>query len=180
MNTQYKQYINGLNLGDLKSKLVWLDANLKSTKLMTGLRHHYTGEKANIPFYNDYDVLYMVIAKRRTVWGELVVVNLPFPKISAFFESLNFIDRTISFTDLKTSKKMLWANHCYNEPFEPMVLSNGKTLKLWKTPYVLKASTEYDKDFRKEWQNGELVYEGNNWGDTSTFCIIGCIDIDID
>ena len=110
---------------------------------MTGLRHHYTGEKANIPFYNDYDVLYMVIAKRRTVWGELVVVNLPFPKISAFFESLNFIDRTISFTDLKTSKKMLWANHCYNKLFEPMVLSNGKTLKLWKTTYVLKASKEY-------------------------------------
>ena len=85
--------------------MVWLDANLKSTKLMTGLRHHYTGEKAKIPFYNDYDVLYMVIAKRRTVWGELVVVYLPFPKISAFFENLNFIDRTISFTDLKTSKK---------------------------------------------------------------------------
>ena len=179
MNNEYKQYICDLNLGDLKKKLVWLDAGMNSTKLMTGLRHHYTGQKSNVPF-DDYDVLYMVIAKRRTVWGELVVVNLPFPKVSAFFDSFSFSDRTINFTDLKTSRKMIWASHCYSEPFEPILLSDGKTLKLWETPYILKASTEYDKDFRKEWQNGELVYEGNNWGDTSIFCIIGCLDIDAD
>ena len=53
MNTQCKQYISSLNLGTLKSKLVWSDASLKSTELMTRLKHHYTGEKAETPFNDD-------------------------------------------------------------------------------------------------------------------------------
>jgi len=55
-------------------------------------------------------------------------------------------------------------------------LSNGKNLKLWETPYILEAQTDYDKDYRKEWKNGYLEYEGNEYGDTSEFYIIGCLE----
>ena len=37
----------------------------------------------------------------------------------------------------------------------------------------LYAQTEYDRDYRKEWINGVLEYEGNEYGDTSTFYFVG-------
>ncbi len=43
----------------------------------------------------------------------------------------------------------------------------------WKTPILIRAQTYADMDFRKEWYGDDLVYEGNNYGDTSDFYIIG-------
>ena len=46
---------------------------------------------------------------------------------------------------------------------------------IWKEPVVINAQTYRDMDFRKEWWCGELIYEGNNFGDTSDFYIIGTL-----
>lgn len=55
-------------------------------------------------------------------------------------------------------------------------LQSGKRASLFIRPIVLNAQTYDDMDYRKEWQNGELVYEGNNYGDTTLFYIVGVID----
>lgn len=68
---------------------------------------------------------------------------------------------TLTFNEYATIAKIKW--------------SPDKTLNLWKNPYALYAQTEFDKDYRKEWIGGELVYEGNNYGDTSDFLIIGVL-----
>ena len=49
-------------------------------------------------------------------------------------------------------------------------------LSLWEQPFQLLAQTYFDMDYRKEWSFGELVYEGNNYGDTSRFYIIGVLE----
>ena len=50
-------------------------------------------------------------------------------------------------------------------------------LDLWAIPLHLRAVTDGDKNFRKEWVYGELVYEGNQYGDTSDFYIIGTLGL---
>lgn len=38
---------------------------------------------------------------------------------------------------------------------------------------MLDAHTIFDEDYRKEYHRDNLVYEGNNYGDTTAFYIIG-------
>ncbi|MCD7821972.1 MAG: hypothetical protein LUG64_07175 [Clostridiales bacterium] len=59
---------------------------------------------------------------------------------------------------------------------ETIQLTNGTNLHIWENPYHLYAVTDYDMDYRKEWYNGFLEYEGNNYGDTSDFYIVGMTD----
>ena len=54
-----------------------------------------------------------------------------------------------------------------------VVLKNDQKVRLFVKPYGFKAQTYFDIDYRKEWHNGEMVYEGNNYGDTSIFYIVG-------
>lgn len=55
--------------------------------------------------------------------------------------------------------------------------SDGRTFTLWRHPYWIRAVTDDDKDFRKEYRFGELEYEGNNYGDTSSFYIVGTLSL---
>jgi hypothetical protein len=48
-------------------------------------------------------------------------------------------------------------------------------LNVWAIPLHIRAVTNGDKDFRKEYEWGELVYEGNQYGDTSDFYVIGTL-----
>ena len=177
MNNDYRTYLESLNIGALKSKQAWLGSELKTTDIMTALRHHYTGEKSNSTSNDAFDVLYLVISKRIHVLGVLVVLHISEKKMEQYFSENVLVGRETTFTQLKVQRKSIWVSRCYAEPNEKILLSNGKALKLWERPYILKATTDYDKDFRKEWQDGELVYEGNNWGDSSTFYIVGCLDM---
>ena len=55
-------------------------------------------------------------------------------------------------------------------------IDKGKfELCIWKEPILIRAQTYEDMDFRKEWSGGYLVYDGNNFGDTSKFYMIGSV-----
>ena len=68
--------------------------------------------------------------------------------------------------------KLLWHKR---DAIGQIAWSSTLELLLWKHPYLLRAQTELDKDYRKEWCAGDIVYEGNNYGDTSDFFIIGVL-----
>lgn len=53
--------------------------------------------------------------------------------------------------------------------------ATGEALHLWKQPYKIEAKTDRVSDYRKEWRGGVLDYEGNQWGDTESFYIIGSL-----
>lgn len=52
-------------------------------------------------------------------------------------------------------------------------LKNGRTMTIYNNPIELCGQTYDDMDYRKEWSNGYLEYEGNNYGDTSSFYFVG-------
>lgn len=52
-------------------------------------------------------------------------------------------------------------------------LKNGKLMVIYDQPIMLFGQTYDDMDYRKEWHYGLLEYEGNNYGDTSTFYFVG-------
>lgn len=51
--------------------------------------------------------------------------------------------------------------------------SDDEVIDVWSEPVWIRAQTYADMDYRKEWIGGDLVYEGNNYGDASDFYIIG-------
>ena len=53
--------------------------------------------------------------------------------------------------------------------------SDGRIFELWQSPFRLRAKTDYDTFYGKEWHGRYLVYEGNNYGDTSDFYVIGML-----
>lgn len=92
----------------------------------------------------------------------------------------------------KTSFKELWPYACESytmsqikkDPFliyfpvqtdyyQEAINLGDKYLKLWRRPICIGAHTRYDEDYRKEWIGGELVYEGDEYGATTPFYIIG-------
>lgn len=52
-------------------------------------------------------------------------------------------------------------------------LSDNQLVNVWKRPFQIRAQTIYDKDYRTEWNGDEIVYQGNYYGDTSDFYVIG-------
>lgn len=52
-------------------------------------------------------------------------------------------------------------------------LRDGQHVVVWNVPFRVRAQTVFDMDYRKEWNGDEIVYEGNNYSDTTAFYIIG-------
>jgi len=178
MNQDYIDYIKELNIGDMQFEKVWLSSQLKTTKIMTNLKHRFGNDSIDETCENAFDVLYMILSnKRYYLFETLVVIYIPQNAIKSINNKFDFSNRRITFTCCKQkSNSYYWYDLCDNEVYSLISLSNGKNLKLWETPYILEAQTDYDKDYRKEWKNGYLEYEGNEYGDTSEFYIIGCLE----
>lgn len=176
-NKDYFQYIQRMDIASLRSKTAWLNSRLKSTKLMTQLKHRSFNDTLDLNCEGAFDVLYLVVhGKKYYFWGKLVVIYIPDQYCQTILSTFNFSDRRMTFTYLKNKGLSFWLQRCKAEEPKKIILSDGAILKLFKTPFILDAVTDYDKDFRKEWEDGCLVYEGNEYGDTSSFYIIGYID----
>ena len=78
-------------------------------------------------------------------------------------------------TEFKRKKGWSFVNELKKLDEDCLIKAKQKngTILIWKKFILLKAQTYDDMDFRKEWKGGDLLYEGNNWGDTSQFYIIG-------
>lgn len=81
-------------------------------------------------------------------------------------------------TEFKKNYALFWRinRQKHNEIIRSIPLDDNKELKIYKYPIYLRAMTSLDKDYRKEWHNDVLVYEGNNFGDTSDFYVVGEIN----
>ena len=176
MNSDYKSYIQGLDIGALRCKTARLHSKMTSTELMTNLKHRCGDTLIDESIKEPIDVLYLYISQRKYTLCALVVLYIPWATMSLFSDILDFGNRTYVLNTLKHKASFFSLGTEY-EPHEKITLSNGKVMHLFEKPYILNAATKYDKDFRKEWRNGILDYEGNQYGDTSRFYIVGCIEI---
>lgn len=169
----YYDYIAGLDIAGLKSSVIGYGSDLKSTKIMTRLRHpiNMTGYDAD----NYCDVLYVNIYDKKYGIGDRLIIlhDIPSNLVAGLGEDTFDKENIMTFTEFKSAGMGKWFVKCDKEPAKELILSNGRKINVWRKPVILHAVTDYDKDFRKIWRNGELIYEGNNYGDYSTFYIIG-------
>ena len=70
---------------------------------------------------------------------------------------------------------MPYNTHSEQKKYYDVRISSGKYLNIWEKAVQIRAMTYYDQDYRKEWHGDWLSYEGNNFGDTSDFYIIGTV-----
>ena len=78
-------------------------------------------------------------------------------------------------TEITQSSLSLWNDVNIERSKAKTTWSDGRVFNLWDYPYNLRAVTNFDMDYRKEFVYGDLRYEGNNYGDTSDFYIVGSL-----
>lgn len=162
----YLDYISTLDICGMKSNSFSFDnfRNMRTVKIMSKLRHGYGDfptDKTHAPF----DVLFLC-----TYIGELVIIW----KMPERFKNLCQYGCTL--TELK--KNGIWhLAHGQTCIVKRIVhLPNKKYFNIWESPYQLRAQTVTDMDYGDRWEGLDLIHEGNKYGDTSSFYIIGYID----
>jgi hypothetical protein len=158
----YIEYLQTLDLSKKPSEYVYLHElkRMRTTSLMSRLNNTCFSKGCCIDslIINIRDVDIVVIyglpyqyASISREWGSWTMTELKDTGCYCF-EQINK-DRI--------SKRIHW--------------DDKKWLNVWSVPLHLRAVTNGDKDFRKEYEGGYLVYEGNQYGDTSDFYIIGSL-----
>lgn len=160
----YLNHISTMDIFALPSHTISFNnfRNARTIETMSRLRHSY-GEQ------NPFDVLFL-----ESFSGTLVVVwNIP-----KRFKDLSKHGCTL--TTLKKDGLFHLTNGNTCEISSDVVLSDNKIFHIWKLPYELRAQTFSDMSYgdRYHWKGRNLVDidEGNKYGDTSCFCIIGYIE----
>lgn len=159
----------------LKSAKRWeskyMKYNTKTLDMMTNLKRGYypVGNLFNRndmdkPLDEKYkDVDFYVINNFYVLVSEDQLNAIIYPSVARSYTATEFkrIGHVASKSLMSNSEDMI------------VELNNGQKVCLYTKPVRLYAQTEYDRDYRKEWINGVLEYEGNEYGDTSTFYFVG-------
>ena len=158
----YVRYLRSLQLSTKPSEYVF-GFELKKTKttpLMSRLNHTCAKESQYI------DTLLIRIA------GVCIVVIHTLPHK---YSSISNQAGSWTMTELKQDGHFAFNIIDEDRTCKRMHWDDEKWLNIWSVPMHLRAVTNGDKDFRKEYIGGDLVYEGNEYGDTSDFYIIGTL-----
>lgn len=186
---KYSQYIKEMELIERNRKWCIVNSKLKSTELMTKLRHRFDTGRIDELCEDPYDVLVATFRTKLSncIWLHISLVILyDIPRAiiqeldKEYYSNWKSVEHgkinNIVFHRFKKSRISEWNAIDKERRSETIQYGDEYNLHLWNRPFVLEASTMYDKDFRKIWRNGELEYEGNNYGDTSDFYIIGSLE----
>lgn len=166
---KYRQEVQKFLEGDpaIISYTYFQIKNMRSEPLMTDLRTgaRYRSRTEKIPF----DILQVTVTEYyppRKYW-------ITYEKNCQHAETAAIFDCTM--TEFKKDRTLISRvnRQKENSIISRFELDNRGVFQLYKYPIRLRAITALDKDYRKEWKNGVLVYEGNNYGDTSDFYVIG-------
>ena len=158
----YLRYLRGLKLAYKPSEFMYgfQLKKIKTTPLMSRLNHTCSNELQYI------DTL--IINK-----GEVYLVIIH--KLPYEFSSIADQVGSWTMTELKNSYSYTFKHMNDERGGRKIHWDENTWLNVWAIPLHVRAVTNGDKDFRKEYEWGELVYEGNQYGDTSDFYIIGTL-----
>lgn len=158
----YVKYIKNLNLSDKPSEFVYYFQlkKIKATPLMSRLNYTCSKKEQYI------DSLIINIGGVNIV----VISGLPYK-----YGSISRQGGSWTMTELKQNGYFAFQEIDKDRSIRKIHWSDKMWLNVWAIPLHLRAVTNGDKDFRKEYEGGYLVYEGNQYGDTSNFYIIGTL-----
>lgn len=145
----------------------WLKRN-SARDIMTALRRGYEPGRS---IDEGFDALEIITGYRCS----LLVVNVKMFEI-LFLDPrdiLGNIAADYTMTEFKRDNVAFEESSIEHELIEIREWDKTHNLEIWSEPILLRAQTWFDMDYRKEWNGEDLVYEGNNYGDTSSFLIIG-------
>lgn len=174
---KYQKAIRRMKLGTRESEICWVDSRMNSTDLMTRLILNSLPDYDPEKYADPIDVLFARLFSRRYHEGiELAIIRLIPEEADALFpEDASIDENKMTFTEFKKNKVFFWLDIDEERRSCEIPIDQHCILNLWDKPFFLQASTAFDKDFRKEWHGDSYVREGNNFGDTSRFYIIGSI-----
>lgn len=159
---KYHKYVNMLNFEQLKIKVISYNilCNSRTTHLMSQVR----ASADKNPKADSIDILLV-----ETSNGALVICY----DSSDNFTHLCSSSRTLSRLKKNGISHLFHEKTCkvYSQRFVDVF---NKVFYVWEYPYGLRAQTVYDRDYGNRWEDGSL-YEGNYYGDTSNFLILGYI-----
>lgn len=162
----YIDYILSLDICSMKGEFYsfYSFKQMKTLKIMSRLRHCYD-RISSAPTDASFDILFL-----NTFNGDLVVIW----KMPDQFKYLRQFGCTL------THLKKIGYNHLFDNKTcvvkKVVVLPNNKNFHIWESPYHLSAETIADRNYGDRYNGDDLVEEGNKFGDTSDFFIIGYID----
>lgn len=159
----YVRYIKSLELSNKPSEFVYEFQlkKMRTTPLMSRLNHTCKD--------GEYRIESLIINIGRV--NIVVIHGLPY--------KYGFISNqggSWTMTELKQDGYLAFDNIDKDRTIRKTHWDENTWLKIWSIPLHLRAVTNGDKDFRKEFEGGYLVYEGNQYGDTSDFYIIGSLE----
>lgn len=164
--SEYLEYASSLDLLNLESETVFFGTlkRMNTRQIMSRLRHSY-GENPDDSDKSPIDVLFI-----DNFCEEFIVVY----KMQKNFVNLPKYRCTL--TELKKTGVtfLRYGGKCVEAKTIP--LSEKLSLVLWERPFCLNAQTVSDMDYGDRWEGRDLVHEGNKYGDTSRFYIIGYLD----
>lgn len=158
----YVKYIKSLELRDKPSENIYFFQlkNMRTTPLMSRLNHTSKDEDRYI------DSLIINIGGTNVV----VIHGLPHK-----YGSISRQGGSWTMTEMKNGRYWQFAEMDKDRTVRKIHWSEHSWLNIWSIPLHIRAVTNGDKDFRKEFEGGFLVYEGNQYGDTSDFYAIGTV-----
>ena len=162
---KYYEHLDGIDFSDLKVEIVPFD-KLKKTRtiaLMTRLRS--SAFSKTLRREDSFDVLLI-----RTYFGDLVVMYDTTNKFYCLRSDLNCGITLTEFKKIRCSDLLTKNRHVIEKTC--LVRGYNRVFHIWEKPYLLRAQTEYDMDYGNRWE-GEEIYEGNQYGDTNDFFILG-------
>lgn len=162
----YRDYVSTLDIISPECETIFFPTikRIQTRPLMSRLRHSY-GDAPDDESKKPIDVLFLDNFTEEYV----VIYNLPdrfrnLPKYGCTFTKLK--EKGLSFLRHgKTCKE-----------FTTITLSPSYTFHIWERPYCLHAQTISDMNYGDRWEGRDLVWEGNKYGDTTKFFIIGYLD----
>ena len=177
---RYERYLDDIFAIDFPSRRAMTinDYSLSKSRtvpLMTNLRTSCIKGRCDSEVNEQSDSFDVLLINMCSVYGRdksLVVIDeqwLSKDVIPSYYIAFTM-------TELKKNIRKHMLSLSMNEVMIDIKWAESRVLHLWSHPCALYAQTQYDTDYRKEWIGGKLVYEGNNYGDTSTFLIIGILE----
>lgn len=158
----YVKHLRSLNLASKPSQFYYSFQlkKIRTTPLMSRLNYTCMDENRFI------DSLVISIGR-----VEIVIIHgLPYK-----FGSIAQQGGSWTMTELKQDGYFAFSQLNEDRACKKIHWDENQWLNVWSIPLHLRAVTNGDKDFRKEYEGGCLVYEGNQYGDTSDFYVIGTL-----
>lgn len=126
------------------------------------------------------------LSRCREPYAEVMLIHMHwFSLVMIFGNQSEFVKKylhsnhqgNMSMSDFKRTNSYRWHKSDMEQQHHDIGKNVSDYFHLWKKPYEIDAKTDRVSNYGDIWHGDYLIYEGNKFGDTEPFFIIGSIQI---